>query len=415
MNKIEIRSILFLGVGGISMYQLALAFKNLGVKCYGYDAKESKYTKICSDEGIEVVHKFNKDFLDVDLCVKTGAIKAGKFISRLTKRGVKIIDRSVALAWLSSKFKKVIAVAGTHGKTTTATLIYEMLRRAGNKVSCHIGAEIGNARFSINDDYLVVEACEYNKSFLSLFPDISVVTNVEAEHMDCYGSIFHLRTSFIKFLKRARSRYVFRDESTKFLNKYKNFNFVDMIENVNSKLHGDYNKKNISLAGAVARDLGVDEKVIREVISTFSGVARRYEYIGNIHKSKVFVDYAHHPTELRAFTSTFRQDYKDNLIIFQPHTYSRTKIFFSEFIDILTDIENLIIYKEYPAREVKLQGKRAKDLYDVVKLYNKKVKYCASPKELTKLLGENTAISFVGAGDIETIARKIVKTYSKNT
>ena len=269
MNKIEIRSVLFLGIGGISMHQLACAFNDLGIRVFGYDVKKSKYTKICEERGIRVLHKFSKEVCNVDICIRTGAIKDdNKYIQYLKKNKVKIIDRAVALGWISKKFKTVIAVAGTHGKTTTSTLIYEMLRSAGNKVSCHIGADIKNIRFSLGDDYLVVEACEYNKSFLSLYPDIAVITNVEAEHMDSYGSIFNLRSAFISFIRRANTRIAFRDKSTKFLTKYKGIELVDNNLDVKPQLHGEHNKKNISLAMAVARKIGVPEIVIRRVVTS---------------------------------------------------------------------------------------------------------------------------------------------------
>jgi len=409
MNKIEIRSVLFLGIGGISMHQLACAFKDLGVVVYGYDAKESKYTKICEEKGIKVVHKFNKDICSVDICIKTGAIKDdNKYIQYLKKNKVKIVDRAIVLNWLSKKFKTIIAVAGTHGKSTTATLIYEMLRRAGRKVSCHIGADVENMRFSLGDEYLVVEACEYNKSFLSLYPHIAVITNVEAEHMDSYGSIFNLRSSFITFIKRAESRFVFREKSTRFLTKYKAIEFVDINDTLKPKIHGEHNKKNVSLAVAVVRRLGIEENIINNVVRSFGGVARRYESIGRYGSAQVYIDYAHHPTEVKAFVDTFNFDYPQNLVIFQPHTYSRTKMFINEFVDILTDIKNLIIYKEYPARELPSQGMSARGLYKIIKEYNPNVKYCASVKHLKKCIGEFRAISFVGAGDIDAVGRKIV-------
>ena len=195
----EFKSVLFLGIGGVSMHQLALVFNSLGVKVYGYDLHKSQYTKLCEERGIKVVNKFDKDVCNVDLCVKTGAIKNSKFLNYLQTIKCPIVDRAEVLSWLSSKFKNVIAVAGTHGKSTTASLIYEILRIAGKKVSCHIGADVYASKFSLKDDYLVVEACEYNKSFLYLYPTISVVTNIEREHMDCYGNFFNLQNFYKKF------------------------------------------------------------------------------------------------------------------------------------------------------------------------------------------------------------------------
>ncbi len=397
------------------MHQLACAFFDLGIKVFGYDAKESKFTNICKEKGIKVVNKFDKDICNVDICIKTGAIKDNKYIQYLKKNNVKIIDRAVALNWLSKKFKQVIAVAGTHGKTTTATLIYEMLRQGGKKVSSHIGADIANSRFSLGDDYLVIEACEYNKSFLSLYPDIAVITNVEAEHMDSYGSIFQLRSAFISFIRRANIRLVFREKSTRFLSKYKGVEFVNENIDIKPKLHGEHNKKNISLAVAVARRLGVDEKSIRKVISTFSGVERRYEKIGKLRSMNAYIDYAHHPTELKAFIDTFNVDYPNNLIVFQPHTYSRTKMFVKDFVSTLKNVKNLILYKEYPARENANQGMSAKELYSITKQYNSNVKYCASIKNLKKKIIDFDAVAFVGAGDIDMIARKIISKDQKQS
>lgn len=409
--KFQIKSILFLGVGGVSMHQLAISFKKLGVKVLGYDAKENEYTKLCEQNNIPIFHKFNKDFLNVDLCVKTGAIKEdNKLLKRLKKSNIKVFDRAEVLSWLAKKFKCVIAVAGTHGKSTTASLIYEMLKADNKRVSCHIGADVGKPQFEINDDFFVVEACEYNKSFLSLFPNVSVVTNIEAEHMECYGSLFNLRSSFVKFIKRAEKRFVFLDKSTRFLKRNKNINFVELANlKYKPKLKGEYNLKNISLAIAVARSLGVTEKSIELVVKSFSGIKRRYEFIGNLNNQDIYIDYAHHPTELKSFVKVFLSEYKNPLIVFQPHTYSRTKMFFKEFISILKDIRNLIIFKEYPARESVDMGRSAKDLYLELKKENTNVNYMASSKKLKeKLLGFD-AVAFVGAGDINLVAQKIAK------
>lgn len=411
MKKDEIKSVLLLGVGGISMYQLALAYLDLGCEVYGYDLKKSKYTELCQERGVHITHRFNKEFLNVDLCVKSGAIKdTNKYVQMLKKMKCKIIDRAQALGEFCSQFKCVIAVAGTHGKSTTATLIYEILRAANKKVSCHIGADVFAPRFSLGDDFLVVEACEFNKSFLHLKPTISVVTNIEAEHMDCYESLFNLRTAFLTFLKRGIKRFVYLNKSTSFLKRTKNIEFVsNTLKNLHPKIKGEYNLKNISLAVAVTKFLGVDERLIEKVVNNFSGLPRRYEYKGMYNKIKVYIDYAHHPTELRSFISTFFLGNPDAYIVFQPHTYSRTKMFLDDFISVLKDVKNLCIYKEYSARERRADGLSAFELYERLKKFNPHVKYCASVKGVMKQIKNVNAVAFVGAGDINLVAQKIVE------
>jgi len=409
--KFKVKSILFLGVGGISMHQLALAFKQMGVNVYGYDAKESKYLEICKQNGIQTTNKFRKDFCMVDLCVKTPAIKDdNKYVKALNSLNIKIVDRAEMLGWICTQFKQVIAVAGTHGKSTTASLIYEILRVAGKKVSCHIGADVFAPRFNVADEYLVVEACEYNKSFLKLHPNISVVTNIEAEHMDSYKSLFQLRSAFITFLKRANKRYVFKSKSTQFLNKYKSIDFVSTSNlKFSPKIKGDYNLKNIYLAAKVCADMGVSDTFITKAVNSFIGIPRRYEHIGNIQKTKIYIDYAHHPTEIAEFIKVFNKEFPNCLIVFQPHTYSRTKIFLNEFIKVLSSIKNLVIYKEYSARENISQGVSAKELWLKVKEINPNVQFCVNTKKLAQELNNYSAVAFVGAGDINLVAQKLIR------
>lgn len=391
------------------MHQLALSLKKCGMVVLGYDAKRSAYTDAIEAAGIPFTTRFKRDFLSVDFCVKTGAIKDdNKFVVALKKLGVKIMDRAEALAELTKNFGCVVAVAGTHGKSTTATLIYEILREAGKKVSCHIGADVFAPRFEIGDDFLVVEACEYNKSFLSLHPNVAVVTNVEAEHMDSYKTLFNLRLAFKTFLNRAQTRFVFKEKSTAFLHG-PNINFVEKDVNFRPKLKGEYNLKNISLAAAVCRHLGASKSAIFKVANSFAGLPRRYDFVGTSLGRKVFIDYAHHPTEVKAFVGAFLGENPCGQIVFQPHTYSRTKLLLKEFLAVLGGIKNLIIYKEYPAREKPSAGMSAHELYLALKPLNTGVKYCANFKSVAEHLLPTSAVAFVGAGDINQLAYKLIE------
>lgn len=412
MKLSDFDSVLFLGVGGVSMHQIADACLAQNKTVFGYDMKHNSYIDMLTKKGMHFSTSFNKSFLSVDLCIKTGAISDNnKYVTRLRDLGVKIIDRAEALSMLSREFKTVIAVAGTHGKSTTASLIYEILRASHKKVSCHIGADVYAPRFKLGDDYLVVEACEYNKSFLSLYPDISVVTNVESEHMDSYGNLFNLRTAFQVFLRRAKTRFVMQDNSTEYLHKLNNVNMVaiDQDCNIKPKISGEHNLKNISLALAVVDTLGVERDIAIQVINKFEGVSRRYQYIGQYREIKLYIDYAHHPTEIRAFYEIFSQEHDKNIFVFQPHTYSRTKYLLKDFVRVLSAIPNLIIYKEYPAREKRWQGMTAYELYKVVKKINPNTRYSASQKTILKNVSNISSIAFVGAGDINQVAMTFKK------
>ncbi len=407
----ENRTVLMLGIGGVSMHQLALCYLKDGYKVMGYDRTKNEYTVDCEKHGIVVFDKFNKIGLNVDFCVKTAAVKDdNKFVVELKKRGIKIVDRAEALGYFAVKFKCVVAVAGTHGKSTTSALIYEMLRQANMSVSCHIGADVFAPRFNTDDDVLVVEACEYNKSFLSLYPTISVVTNVEPEHLDCYGSFYALKTAFATFLRRGKKRFVFKGKTTEFLRKINDVNFVEKKQNMQTKLLGEYNQKNIALASAVARSFGVSEQVIERVVKNFSGLPRRYEYIGDFNRTKCYIDYAHHPTEVGEFVTTFLEQNKGALIVFQPHTFSRTKNLLPEFLSVLRAVKDICIFKEYSAREEKSSGMSAYELYLKVKEINKNVRYCATTKNVIKQMAGYRAVAFVGAGNINLVAKNIVKT-----
>ncbi len=399
------------------MHQLALALLNKGVRVYGYDIKPNECTEICVKNGMKFTKKFDKNFLNVDFCIYTGAIKPNnKYLCELKKLGVPCIDRAEALGMLATKFKTVIAVAGTHGKSTTASLIYNILRDNGKKVSCHIGAELKNARFCLDDDFLVVEACEYNKSFLSLYPHITVVTNVEAEHMDCYKNMFSLRAAFSTFLKRGKLRFVGEDKSNNFLTKISGVIKAKTLNNpkIKAKITGEYNLKNIALAYAVCVNLGINPIKIIKSINNFGGIHRRNEYITDYLGAKIYIDYAHHPTEIAAFINNFNAQFKNNLVVFQPHTYSRTKTFLADFVRVLSAQKKLIIFKEYPAREKREDGLSAFDLYNNIKsaqksakTYTKNLHYASSLKQIIKRIKNVEAVAFVGAGDVDKLAYKL--------
>lgn len=401
-------AVLLLGVGGVSVGQIAKVYLKQGYKVYGYDQTENQMVKDLVQLGLIFSKKFNANFLNVDFCVRTAAVKDDNaFVVALNKAKIPILDRAYVLGQMLKQFKTVIAVAGTHGKSTTSALIYEILHTAGKKVSCHIGADITEPRFELGDDYVVVEACEYNKSFLKIYPHVTVITNVEPEHLDSYGSFKNLQMAFLTFTKRGDLRFAFDCESTSFLKRVKNINMVQSA-NFESRLKGQYNQNNIALAVAVCCALGVDKSFALKVAKNFAGVPRRYELLGQVKNTKIYIDYAHHPTEIKAFLSAFNEEYSNALIVFQPHTYSRTKMFLGQFAEVLTAQKNMCIFKEYPAREQKSAGVDAKTLYQLVKVDNPNCKYMSTGKKFSQYLGKFSAIAFVGAGDICQVAKRLI-------
>ena len=425
MDKFDLNNfkhVHFVGIGGVSMHLLAIYCQDYGINVSGSDIKSNKYTKKCEHYGIKVDigHK-RKNIDGADLIVCTGAISDENIeIVEARKRGIKILDRAELLAYICKKFKYVIGIAGSHGKTTTSAMIYYILHESGKAVSCHIGADVEDARLNPRDDYLVLECCEYNKSFLRLYYNIAVVLNIDNDHLDCYQNMYNLQNAFKTFLKRADTRFVFQNETTKCIknrvirikqplvtstNKFEYNGKKFVLDNV----YGEHNINNATVAIGVCLGLGLKYNKIYKSIKSFKPAGRRCELLQNINGVDILTDYAHHPTEINSLYNSLKSKYKNVYVIFQPHTFSRTKLLLYEFVKLFTEIENLWIFKEYSAREHKSKGFSAKQLCK----YLDNAVYIKNYKQLTKMfpLGKmknGDCVVFVGAGDIYDIAVKFV-------
>jgi len=415
----RVQNIHFIGIGGVSMHQLAEFCLSLGWTVTGSDLIKNKYIKKL-EKKCQIFLSHNKsNILSPNLIVKSGAIKNDNpEIIYAKSLGIKIYDRAEFLGEISKQFKTVIAIAGSHGKSSTCAMIYQILKQANYNVSCHIGADIDNARMNYNDDILVVEACEFNKSFLKLKVDFAGVLNVEKDHLDCYGGMWQLKNAFKTFLKRSKYRYVLNNKSTQYLN-LKNIKFINspqidenkfILENKEYELNTNLGVQYIydaCLAISICRDLGISPDIIKKALLNFKPLNRRNQNIGKYKDKDVFIDYAHHPTEIEFEVKTF----KDNpLFIFQPHTFSRTKYLKKEFIDVLKNL-NIVIFKEYSARENESLGLSAYQLYNEVKLLNSNCEYADNIFELENILIKKdfNQLIFLGAGDINEIAKKLIK------
>ena len=423
LNKF--RHIHFVGIGGISMYLLAIYCKECGFEVSGSDIHCSKYTNLCQNNGIKVFvgHK-RKNIDGSDLIVHTSAVNNSNIeIIEAINRKIKVIDRAELLDYICKKFKYVIGISGTHGKTTTSAMIYHILRNSGKKVSCHIGADIENARLNPNDEYLVLECCEYNRSFLKFTCNIAVVLNIDNDHLDCYQNMYNLQNAFKTFIKRAKTRFVFDIPSTKCIknrvikikpskilgaNKFE----IDSKKIVLDNVYGEHNINNATVAVGVCQNLGISYTKIYRALKTFKAAGRRSELLGKFKGCDIITDYAHHPKEIECLYNSWKLKYSNLYMIFQPHTYSRTKLLFHDFVKLFSDKDNVLIYKEYSARESKNKGYSAKQLAD----YLDNVGYIKNYKQLKKWalakeFDDKSCVVFVGAGDINQLAKRFVERF----
>lgn len=430
-NLIENRAhIHFVGVGGVSMNSLAKYLFSRGVRVTGSDARMSDASLQLNQLGIKTQLGHKPDYIKTaDLVVATGAIADDNpEIVYAKAHGIEVVSRAEMLGEICKDFDKVIAVAGCHGKSTTSAMIYSILRASGASVSCHIGAQTQDARMQYGDEYLVVEACEFKRSFLHIKPYLAVITNVEKDHLDCYKDLTDIQNTFRQFADSAQYVIVGQNPTTEFLGVEKQdyvvqkvyfdstaqlteFSIVtDRCVPITISTLGGYNVNNATLSARVAWFLGFSDCAIVNGLRDFKPVARRSQLIGKFNDADVVIDYAHHPTEIRQFYEAMKFVYHEMLFIFQPHTYTRTKALLGDFVETLKTIDNLVIYKEYSAREASSMGVSSKQLVDILKQNGVKAKYAGNKSSLQRLMKKTDydAILFVGAGDIASIAGEIV-------
>ena len=426
--------IYFLGIGGIGMSSLAFYFINENKYVAGYDKVNSDITKSLSKNGAKI--HFTDNYLSIPsqflnqsetLVVYTPAIsKFNKEYKYFKENGFEILKRSELLG-LISKDKFCIAIGGTHGKTTTSTILSHILLENNISFTSFIGgmSENYNTNFIQNgNDIILVEADEFDRSFHTLFPNIACVTSTDSDHLDIYNSEQELKKSFIQFTDNIKPKgllfsneqtllggisYGFSSESEYFISNYssaKYSSFFDinhngsLIASVKFNMPGKHNALNALAAFAIGKELNIDYKSIINSLSTFLGVKRRFSYALRLPKI-IIDDYAHHPSEIKAVYDTIKDLYpnKKNTAIFQPHLYTRTRDFMSEFAEILSKFDNIILTEIYPAREKPITNISSIKLLELI---NNKNKSILKKSELSKSLKESKSEVFVimGAGDI---------------
>ena len=400
------KNVYFIGIGGIGMSAIARYFKFKGLNVSGYDKTESELTDTLQKQGIDVHYEDNVDFIPKDventLVVYTPAIPhdMGELVY-VQEHGYKVLKRSKILGEITDG-ERCLAVAGTHGKTTTSTLTAHILTESGGGCSAVLGGISKNYGTNLrmsHSNAVVAEADEFDRSFLQLHPEIAVITAIDADHLDIYGDISHVLEAFKAFASQVHGtvitklglditaedtkakilRYHYNDSRADFYARnprpdnlgYFSFDLVypgGVIENVKCGTPGWVNVENSVAAAAICLTYGVNPEAIRHAIGTFQGVKRRLDIHLNTEKISYIDDYAHHPKELATAISSMRDIFPGRKLtaIFQPHLYTRTRDFAEGFAEALSKVDKLILLDIYPAREEPIPGVTSEIIYDKV-------------------------------------------------
>lgn len=404
-NLDGIKKIHFIGIGGSGMFPLAKILYSQGFEVTGSDIYESDTMEKIEKLGIKVTLNQKKENIqNHDLVVFSAAIKeSNPEIVAAKEKSIPIIERSVLLGIIFKNYKNSVAVSGTHGKTTTTSMITSVLLDAGKEPTAVIGASLkkinGNS-FTGNSDIIVGEACEYVDSFLQLFPSISVITNVDADHLDYFGSLENVKKSFSKFASQTKkliivngdddnSRDCVKDVKVKKIffgtgegNTYsaRNVTYTKMqqakfdifkgsekISHIELTVPGKHNLYNALAAFIVCSELEVPNEVISKSLHEFSGAHRRFEILGKINDITVVDDFAHHPTEIKAtLNAASKMGFNRVWAVFQPHTYSRTSMLLGDFAEALSIADKVVVSEILPVREVNTYGIHSRDLTDKI-------------------------------------------------
>ncbi|MEJ2881716.1 UDP-N-acetylmuramate--L-alanine ligase [Pedobacter sp. GR22-6] len=446
MELNAIHKVYFVGIGGIGMSAIARYFANRGCLVCGYDKTRTNLTATLEAEGMDISYQDDvatlpEPFLKVEsdtLIVFTPAIpRESVLLHYFSESGFSLKKRSEVLG-IISRGQFCIAVAGTHGKTTTSSIITHLLTDSGYGCTAFLGgiATNYNSNFLLSDNnVVVVEADEYDRSFLTLHPDITVITAMDADHLDIYGDAAQLHESFQLFAKQLKgggslfkkqglpldhgiSYSVGSDSNIRAANigvEDASFVFDYVSEDITIvglqlMLPGNHNVENALAAIAVALKLGISVEKIKSAVANFKGVKRRFEYIVNT-KSKIYIDdYAHHPEELRACFDAVRQLYPEKklTVIFQPHLFTRTRDFADGFAEVLSTVDELLLLEIYPARELPLEGINSTFLLE--KIHSKQKSLCNKDSVLERIENERPELLLtVGAGDIDTLIQPLKK------
>ena len=442
----------FVGIGGIGMSAIARYLKQTGNNILGYDRTPTALTEELAAEGMDIKNEDDPSHIasrHIDMVIYTPAIGDDNRILQYARENALVVKKRSEVLGLITSQKKTIAVAGTHGKTTTSGMIAHILTKSNIGCSAFLGGISNNYHTNClinpDSDYVVVEADEYDRSFLQLSPYMSVITSVEADHLDIYGTLSEVEKAFACFAdKTDKSGKLFvKDtlcERIGFEHKSLSYSLLEQTDyhvanirvskgkyyfdfytpekvyyDMQMTYPGRHNIENAVVALAVACSLGVGEYEMRAALSSFSGMKRRFDLRLKTDSTIYYDDYAHHPQEIDATISSLRELYPDKRLcgVFQPHLYSRTKDFADEFAKSLEQLDDVILLPIYPAREEPIAGVSSKMILHKI---NKMDKYCVDKSQLFPLLEalNPELLVTMGAGDIDKLVEPITDLLKEN-
>ncbi len=452
MYKKRIQHIHFVGIGGIGMSGIAEVLLNLGYRVSGSDIRESEITRRLQELGATICYRHHQQNIqNADVVVISSAIREDNPEVQAAKtRLIPVIPRGEMLAELM-RMKYGIAVAGTHGKTTTTSLIATILGHGHFDPTVVIGGRLNNIGSNAKlgqGEFLVAEADESDGSFLRLSPTIVVLTTIDLEHVDYYPNMRAIREAFLEFINkipfygvavlsldqknvqaivpRVRKRFVtygmtpqadFRADRIAFQGLYTAFDLIHRghrLGRLRIRVPGMHNVYNAMAATATAFELDIGFKVVREALAEFSGIERRFQVKGEVRNVLVIDDYAHHPAEIRATLETAKKSWNRRVVaVFQPHRYTRTRGLFNDFLTAFYQADVLIITDIYEAGEDKIEGVEASSLYEGIREHgHRDVTYIARKEaiadHLMNIVQDNDLVISLGAGNIWQVADQFV-------
>ena len=446
------KKIHMIGIGGISMSGIAGILLSFNCKITGYDAGVTDITKSLNEKGIEVSNKPNlENVKNADIVVYTAAIHEDNEELKYARENNKLVfERSTFLGILMKEYENVLCISGTHGKSTTTGMVSTIFVKANLNPTIMIGAHLPiiNSNYNVGTKkYFIAESCEYVDSFLDFYPTSEIVLDIDDDHLDYFKNIDGIISSFRKFADKLNNNgnliVNIDDENTikciSNLNKitygiYNNANYMaknitydefghpryDLYidgkkeTEISLSVSGIHNIYNSLAATAMCRLYGIDISVIKEGLDTYTGVGRRFEFLGKVNGALVYDDYAHHPSEIKTtLDSVKKTNHNKSYAIFQSHTYSRTIEHLNEFADVLSNFDNVVIAKIYPARETNIWNVKEEDLVSLIKEKNSNVIYLDTFEKIVDYIKENVKendlVVTIGAGPINEVAKALIK------